>query len=259
MAVAAAKYDPLRPPSLFESLQFQPKRLAALWRWRNYAEDDSQFINRLLNVGIKLDVIWDVGASNGAWSWIVGRALPKMQHHLFEPLAQHTESYANVLRHHLAAHKNWTLHPFALGERDEEATIFADAASYGSSLVPNAYAEANWTGVDIAVHRGDTILAKSTAPQPDIIKADTQGFELALLKGMPTVLLGTKVLLLETWLSRGYGPETPLLTEIISWLAERDFVPVEFGDGYRDQTGLLRSVDVFFIRKDLAETAGFVL
>jgi FkbM family methyltransferase len=259
MSITPFAHDPFRRPTGAEALAFLPKKLQALWRWRNYAREDADFIKRLATTGVTLDTLWDVGGSNGAWSWIVGRSIPRMQHHLFEPLAGHVESYASTLRHHLAAHPNWTLHPVALGELDAEATIYADQNSYGSSLIESDYARQNWRSVAIKVRSGDSLIAAGEAPSPDIVKADTQGFELAMLKGLEVNLGSVKALLLETWLSRGYGAATPLLTELITWLAERDFVPVDFGDGYRDPAGHLRSVDAFFLRRVVAEKAGFAL
>jgi FkbM family methyltransferase len=252
-------FDPFRKPGTMERLLFRPKKLAALVRWRNYAGEDRAFIARIAKTGEPLSTIWDIGASNGAWSFIVGRGIPPMKHHLFEPLAGHVESYAATLVHHLADNPGWTLHPFAIGSADGSATIHADPNSYGSSLVDSEYVRQNWKQVEIAVRSGDSLIASGEAAAPDIIKADTQGFELEALKGIESNLPKVKMLLLETWLSRGYGPETPLLSELTDWLRPRGFVPVEYADSYRDADGHMRSVDAFFLREDVAKRAGFAI
>jgi FkbM family methyltransferase len=250
-------FDPRRRPGRLDTLAFQARKAKLLWQWRNYAKADHAFINRLLVAGIGLETLWDVGASNGAWSWIVGRQVPSLSHHLFEPLAGHVASYADTLSHHLAAFPAWTLHSVALGANDQEADIFVDGNTFGSSLIESDYVRQNCRTVTVPVRAGDSLIQAGEAPIPDLLKADTQGFELELLKGSEKNLPSVKGLLLETWLSRGYGPSKPLLVEIIQWLGERGFVPVEFGDGYRDKSGSMRSVDAFFLRKDMAAKAGF--
>ena len=117
----------------------------------------------------------------------------------------------------------------------------------------------NWRSVTVPVRSGDSLIHSGEAPVPDLLKADTQGFEFELLKGVEANLPRIKVLLLETWLSRGYGPATPLLAELIEWLGDRGFVLADFGDGYRDASGLMRSVDAFFLHKDVALKTGFTV
>lgn len=104
---------------------------------------------------------------------------------------------------------------------------------------------------------GDTIVKTGKASVPDVLKADTQGFEKQVLQGLGDELSEIKVLLLETWLSRGYGQETPLLPELIAWLDERDFVLVETADDYRNENGFMVSVDAFFLRRDVAVNIGY--
>jgi FkbM family methyltransferase len=258
MTPSPFSFDPRSTPSVTERARFQRRRALALWKWRNYASQDSAFINRLMKADVQIQTIWDVGASNGAWSWIVGRNIPKVRHHLFEPLAGHVEDYAKTLQQHLYAHPNWTLHTSALGERDDAATIFADANNYGSSLVASDYVKDNWRPIIVNVRSCDSLVENDEAPVPDLIKADTQGFELNMLKGAVRMLPKVKALLLESWLTRGYGPDTPLLTELIDWLKPHGFAPVEFADGYQDPSGFYRSVDVFFLRNDVASQAGYV-
>jgi FkbM family methyltransferase len=254
----AFPFDPRRVPPARERILFAARKGWARWKWRNYAREDRDFIARLRRAGVPLETVWDIGASNGAWSMMVGRGFG-LRHHLFEPLAGHVESYARMLSLHLAGNPRWTLHPVAMGAADGTATIFADQASYGSSLIESDFARQHWRAIEIAVRSGDSLIASGEAPRPDIVKADTQGFELEALKGMEGHLPDVKALLLETWLSRGYGPTTPLLTELIDWLKPRGFVPVEFADGYRDAEGHQRSVDAFFLRRDVAGQAGFSL
>jgi hypothetical protein len=111
----------------------------------------------------------------------------------------------------------------------------------------------------VAVRSSDALTQSNEAPVPDLLKANTQGFGLENLKGLRGNLPQVKVLLLETWLSRGYGPTTPLLTELIASLDNHNSVPVGFGNGNCDASGFMRLVEAFFMRNDLALKAGFTV
>ena len=89
-------------------------------------------------------------------------------------------------------------------------------------------------------------LVASGKPIPSLIKADTQGSELDILKGADLILPQVGFLLLETWIVRGYGEATPLFSEIVQHLYARGFVPYDFGDTYRED-GASIAQDVWFI------------
>jgi hypothetical protein len=79
-------------PSIVERALFHRWRAQALWKWRSYASQDRAIISRLIEAGVPIETIWDVGASNGGWSWILGCNIPTIRHHLFKPLAGHVET-----------------------------------------------------------------------------------------------------------------------------------------------------------------------
>jgi hypothetical protein len=60
-----------------------------------------------------------------------------------------------------------------------------------------------------------------------------------------------KVLFLETWLTRGYGPDTPLLTEMIDFLTPAGFTLVDLGEQFRDERHRVYSVDAVFFSDEL--------
>jgi len=70
------------------------------------------------------------------------------------------------------------------------------------------------------------------------------------LRGFEKNLAGVEVLLLETWLSRGYGPNTPLIHELIEFLLPHGFYMFELGSCYRNSEGSLISQDFFFVNKN---------
>lgn len=89
---------------------------------------------------------------------------------------------------------------------------------------------------------------------PDLLKVDVQGSEDAVLRGCEPFLDQVGVVHLETWLRRGYGPGTPLLTELIDWLRPRGFVLVELGNQYLTSWNEILHIDGFFMNKRLIES-----
>ena len=97
----------------------------------------------------------------------------------------------------------------------------------------------------------DDIVERKGLPQPDLIQIDTQAAELKVLIGAENTIRGAKFILLEVWMRRVYGPETPLYHEVAAWLAEHDYVPFDFliSDEGRDADGTLRWFDAVFINQ----------
>ena len=72
--------------------------------------------------------------------------------------------------------------------------------------------------VDVPKYRLDAYIEHKRLPLPDVMKLDCQGAEEVILEGAVDCLRTADVVLLETWLTREYGPRTPLLTEIVAFL-----------------------------------------
>lgn len=214
-----------------------------------FASYDEEFVSKLVKAGVSINIIFDVGASNGWWSAEVSKAAPEARFELFEPLD--SPQYAEVLANVLAQHPQFRMHRIALGSENTTLRLNIYASHDGNSLI-----DSDWEGVKdktpVPVRRLDDYIRERGLSQPDIIKMDVQGFELNALKGGEQTCRNTKALILETWLYPGYGPTTPLLHELIAWLAERNFSVVAFGDAYVAPDLKLTCVDAFFVRQDVA-------
>src|SRR5262249_20091707 len=84
-------------------------------------------------------------------------------------------------------------------------------------------------------------------PTPSLLKIDVQGSELAILRGAELSLGAIDVLLLETWLWRGYEGKVPLLLELAMWLGQRDFYLWDVAGLERDPSDVLTGMDCVFI------------
>ncbi len=209
------------------------------------------FFTRLKAAGFQPGVIYDVGASDGSWSETMAGVFPDARFHLFEPLARHAASYRTALADRLRRFPGFSLHAVALGNTNCEAPIFVARDVYGSSVLDRGDVPEVQEEIQVPHHRLDDYAARLQLPAPDIIKIDCQGAELRILQGGQKALENASALLLETWLMRCYGPETPLVGDLLDLLQARSFTPVEIGERFYDDGHRLYSIDVFFATEQL--------
>jgi FkbM family methyltransferase len=228
-----------------------------------FAEADYRFFKQLKNQGYAPKVIYDIGASNGYWSVRIHEALGGGTFHMFEPLADAMPDYRRLLDTAMAQNPDLKLHPVALGTHNRMQSMAIYPDGFGSSLLnamPMAILQRlrpRPTGMtdlkSLQVRRLDDYIAEHGLAAPDVMKLDVQGYELKILEGASTALQTAKILLVECWLTRGYGRSTPLLHEVKAWMQKRDFVLVDFGETFYGDTHDLSAVDAYFMHKSLAQ------
>jgi len=146
----------------------------------------------------KRGVAVDVGGHCGIWA----RELCKLFEHVhsFEPVKDHRDCYALNQRS-----TNWTLYPYALGERDGRVGYETRPGSSGDTwLVPGV-------GVDVKTLDWFNLA-------PDLLKIDCEGFELFVVKGGEKTLKQYKpVVIVEQ--KPGHGARYGLGdTDAVTWL-----------------------------------------
>lgn len=134
------------------------------------------------------DVVWDVGANVGLYSnkfsdiaGASGRVFA------YEP------SPANLrrLKEAIAVCGNVTVLPFALGERDDVVHFEQGNDSLGAtSRIVDKSVKASNPLVEIRVVSGDQVISSGQAASPNVVKIDTEGYELDVLRGLRQTLLG---------------------------------------------------------------------
>jgi FkbM family methyltransferase len=211
---------------------------------------EREFLQKLLGAGYSPEVVYDVGASNGMWSDTIATLMPGARFELFEPLARYSK-YSNDLNARLRSLPRGRLHTVALGEENGEQLMCVSDDLYGSSLRDRGDIPQTCERIPVKVFRLDDFVTENRLPQPDIVKIDCQGAEDSIIRGGMETVSHADVLFLETWLVRGYGPKTPLLTELIEMLRSLSFTVVEIGERFYDERHRLYSVDAFFCSERL--------
>jgi FkbM family methyltransferase len=195
--------------------------------------------------------VFDVGASNGGWSSAVAELWPLATFHLFEPLAELPEYRQYLDWMSARTDVQATVHPVALDDAEHKSAISVSDHLVGSSLLADRRAPGFHSSVAVRTRTLDDYRHEHGLPVPELLKIDTQGLELRILQGAERTLPGVEVLLVETWMRRGYGPDTPLLHEVVAWLAARGFTVADFAGEYRDEAGVLFAKDLLFTRDPL--------
>ena len=220
-----------------------------------FTEIDRLLFGELKRAGFEPKVVYDIGASNGFWSVLVAQdTFPEASYQLFEPLAE-TPMYAEHLRKNLAGHPRFALHRVALGAAQGEVDFWTDSEQYGSTAIAMSGVP-GFTRRTVPMHRLDDYVHQRELPLPDLMKLDVQGFELEILRHADRCLAQATALYIETWLTRGYGPRTPLMHEMQEHLDSHGFDLLEIGDRYYSDGHSLSSVDALFVKRSWARAAG---
>lgn len=208
---------------------------------------DRKVFKRLKKLGYNPQIIYDVGASNSGWSYYIKKILTEAEFYLFEPLIDYSSDYQGLMSEILRVFPSFHLFKYALGEKSGTVTmnIFENAVSSTALTISDIGQKT--IPVEIPMLSMDEAIATFNLPNPQVIKIDTQGSELSILKGAIETLPKVDVLFLECWLYRGYGNETPLLTEIADWLLPLNFRLWDITEPYRDPDDILATLDCIFI------------
>lgn len=136
------------------------------------------FDNALFSAMRKGDVVWDIGANVGYYTRrFVETVGPDGHVVAFEPFP----ATAERLRAHMQDAPNYSLQTLALGAEDGEVWMQAGDDDLGATSRIIASPE---DGVKIRIATGDGLLGRNDVSAPTVIKIDTEGFELDVLRGM---------------------------------------------------------------------------
>jgi FkbM family methyltransferase len=209
-------------------------------------------LRRLERAGLEPRCIIDIGASNGAWSWAARSVFPLAELHLFEPLADRDRSYRSGLDRLLATPGvRAQVHPVALGESEGTKMLRMTSSPVESSLLPVALSEYFTAEAEVKVVSLDAVWAANQLPSPALLKLDTQGSELRILRGATGVLSSVQAIVVELWAWPAYGPQTPLASEVAQWLLLQGFYLTKLGPQFNDDEGHLVAFDAVFTRPPL--------
>ena len=169
--------------------------------------------------------VLDVGANTGQFAMMIREVLPGAAIYSFEPLE---EAFSKLL---LTGRQLGNMHcmQMALGERSGEADMHRNAALASSSLLPigtrhlKAFPHATEaTRETVRIRSLDEVCSSLTLEKNILLKLDTQGYELAVLKGAGTTLQQVDTIIVEASFVPLYQDQ-PLFHDIYDFLHSRSF------------------------------------
>jgi FkbM family methyltransferase len=132
---------------------------------------------------------WDVGANIGAISLPLAARNPGVEVHSFEPSPK---ALAKLGTNAAANPALGNLHLYGVALSNEARLVpFFESHTDDCSGIGGLYAEThNRAGRSVLVQSvsGDALIAAGTAPRPDLIKVDVEGWEPEVLEGLTGVL-----------------------------------------------------------------------
>jgi FkbM family methyltransferase len=219
-----------------------------------FASHETRVFTLLAKAGFAPATIFDIGAANGAWSALIGNnVFPEVVFHMFEPLAKLNEGFEKGLQWQMQNHPKFFLHEVALGAECKDVTMCVHADGYGSTTLEMGEDPEYQTRLSVPQCTLDQYVADHGLPLPDLIKLDTQGAEWAILSRAERCLKQAEVVFAETWFSRGYGPQTPLITELEDLLERHEFQLADLGYPFYDRNHRLYGCDAFFLKRSFLE------
>lgn len=198
-----------------------------------------------------ITIVLDVGANSGQY----GRELRELGYEgqiiSFEPMRSPYES----LKVNAESDGRWRAFNFALGDKECGATINIAGNSYSSSMLEmlpshlDSAPESKYIGAEqIQVKTLDSLFSSLCKGEAVLLKSDTQGFEMNVLKGAENSLPFIDTIQLEMSLVPLYEGES-LIDRLLLLLYEKGYRAVSLEPGFADRkTGQLLQVDAMLHR-----------
>lgn len=161
-----------------------------LFRLRNVFEAEEYAIPNSYKIN-KDSVIVDVGGNIGSFSLYARHWNKDCKIHVFEPNPQ----VFPLLEHNTKGIGNITLNKVALGDKDGEINLYQHPGNTGCTSTTFQHEKAE--KVSVEVQTSGKALEALGVKKINVLKIDTEGAEVGILKGMQHLLPNTDIIMLE--------------------------------------------------------------
>lgn len=198
---------------------------------------------RLRRCGLQIHWAVDGGAAKGDWTDRLKRVYTDCQVLCIEPRQEVQASLQSLAKNR----DGIRVIQAALGEFEGQ-TIFSELGEQ-SSILPNSRGKRFGKVGEIPVSTLDRLCDREAIPNPDLIKLDLQGAELACLRGAPRCLAHAQAVILETCFLPLYQ-DAPLVVDALQFMHDRGFRCYDILSLFqRPLDGALAFGDLLFLRE----------
>jgi FkbM family methyltransferase len=190
----------------------------------------------LRTIGFAPTLVFDIGAYEGTFLDLSRRIFPAATYWAFEP---------NLGKSGVLSGKADRVFTEVLNEKPGEVTFWESELSEqsGNSLLREQtnipFRATQRRAIDIDGLVGDVV--------PDLVKLDTQGSEIAILKGGSRSICRAEAVIVEAHVRR-YNVGAPLFPELFAFMHVQGYEMIDFVDAVRVQ-GLLIQSNVLFLKR----------
>jgi FkbM family methyltransferase len=192
-----------------------------------------------------INTVVDVGASDGRWSSMFMKTYPMCNYLLVEAQPTHREAIEQFCR----TQKNAQFVLAAAGDAVGQVNFDVSDAFVGQAV----RLQSSSKNIIVPMTTIDYEIQARGLPGPYLIKLDTHGFEVPILKGAQDVLGKTEVIIMECYNFR-ISPECLLFFEMCQHLGKSGFRCIDLVDPrHRPYDNAFWQMDLVFIKDDSLE------
>lgn len=205
-----------------------------------YALSTDRALAKTAKRGIEVATVIDVGASNGSWSAVCERHYPDAQYLLVEAQEVHREALVRYCSDRAKA-------SFVLAAAgDARGSVFFDDSSPFGGVASKA--KTSFARSELMQTTLDFEVQQRNLPPPYLVKLDTHGYEVPILKGANAhVLPHANLLVIEVYNFRILD-DSLIFDEIVRYMRELGFGVFDISEPlWRSRDGAFWQMDFIFV------------
>ncbi len=218
-----------------------PKKFIKLFD-KFYSHKLNYNLLNLIEKGIKIEVIYDIGAFRGEWSNLLNKTSLKNKKFILFEANEENKEYLEKL--------NFEYFIEVLSDKEKNVEFYSQVSTGDSYFVEQTSVYKNDSKPKLKkTNTIDSIIKLNNLPLPNFIKIDTQGSELDILKGANKSISNCFLIYLECPIIE-YNLRSPNLNNYIEYLNTIGFVPYDICETHKIDNILIQ-IDVLFIKKSI--------
>jgi len=194
----------------------------------------------------QITTVFDIGANKGRWTADYEQILPEAQFFMFEANPKHHKPNDINPKH------RWFNQVLSSPDSNEVEfyRITTNNVGTGDSYYKEhtTYYDACET-ITLPTCSLDQLVSDNNIPVPQLIKLDTQGSEIDILRGAATLLKSVDIIYIEVPILP-YNEDAPTFDEYINSIIKCGFVPIGIDDIHIPDN-ILMQVDIVFMKTTL--------